>query len=145
MHILLLIVSAVGGAAFWFYRIKMMGTAARDAAGAAHSAKGAITRRRRAARSDFAPITAIDTPPVAAATWLRLRMDLIEWEERRAEVSAFLARAAGPVAAEEALVYAEWAAGQGIDPARGVRALRAKLEDWLDPEELAALDRAFPG
>ena len=99
-----------------------------------------MTRRRRAAASDFAPITAIDARPVAAATWARLRMDLIEWEDRRGAVRAFLAGAPGPEAADEALVYAEWAAGQGVDPARAVRALQERLEGWLDEDEPAALD-----
>ena len=145
MHILLLILSLAAGAAFWAYRLKMIGGAAKDAVGAAQSAKGYVTRRRRAAQSDFAPIAAIDTPPVAAATWMRLQMDLIEWEDRRPHAEAFLTEAAGAQAAQEALVYAEWAAGQGVDPAKSVRVLRGELETWLTPNELAALDRAYAG
>ena len=140
MHILLLILSVAAGAAFWFYRLKMIGGAAKGALSAAHSAKGYVTRRRRAGQSDFAVITAIDAPPTAAATWLRLRTDLIGWEERRAEIAAFLTDAAGLEAAEEALVYAEWAASQDIDRRRAIRTLREALEGWLTQEELSGLD-----
>lgn len=143
MHVLLAILSLAAGAAFWFYRLRMLGGAAKGAYGAAQSAKGHVVRRRRAARSDFAPITAIDTAPVAAATWMRLQMDLIEWEDARGAVAEFLAGEAGQQAAEEAVIYAGWAAGQGVDEARAVRVLRERLEGWLDPEELAALDEAF--
>ena len=76
---------------------------------------------------------------------LRIFPALIEWEDRRPHVLAFLRDAAGAQAADEAVVYAEWAAGQDVDPARAVRTLRADLEDWLTAEELAALDRAYVG
>ena len=145
MHVLLAILSVAAGAAFWVYRLRMLGGAAKGAYGAAQSARGHVVRRRRAARSDFAPITAIDAPPVAAATWMRLQMDLIEWEDHRAEVAAFLAGEAGEQAADEAVVYADWAAGQGVDAGRAVRVLRERLEGWLDPGELATLDEAFAG
>ena len=140
MHVLIAVLTFAAGAAFWLYRLKVIGGAARDAVGAAQSVRGHVRRRRIAARSDFAPITAIDTPTVAAATWLRLRVDLLEWEDHRDAVRAFLAEAAGQQASDEALVYAEWAAGQGVDRERATRALRDMLEGWLDEGELAELD-----
>ena len=143
VHVLVALASLAAGAAFWFYRLRAVGGAARSALGAAQTAKGARTRRRLAAESDFAPIAAIDAAPVAAATWMRLQMDLIEGEDHRDAVEAFLTEAAGPDAAGEAVTYAAWAAGRGVDPARAVGTLRAKLEGWLDEDELARLGEAF--
>ena len=140
MHIILLVLSALAGLAFWIYRLRAAGSAARDALGAAQATKGYVTRRRIAGRVAFSPIAAIDDPVVAGATWTRLGVSEVEWEGRREAVRAFFAREAGEAAADEAVTYAEWAARQDVDGRKAERALREKLEAWLDPDELAALD-----
>ena len=143
MHILIAILGAVAGLAFWIYRLRAAGSAARDAIGAAQSAKGYVTRRRIAGRVAFSPITAIDDPAVAGATWARLQMDEAEWETRRTGVRAFLAAQVGEAAADEAVTYAEWAARQDLDAHRAERTLREKLESWLTEAEFAALAAAL--
>ena len=140
MPILIMVVSALAGLAFWIWRLRAAGRVERDAIGAAQSAKGYVTRRRIAGKTAFSPIAAIDDPAVAGATWLRFQADDEAWAARRADGRAFLAREVGAEAADEAMIYAEWAARQDVDRHRAVRTLRAQLETWLDPQELAGLD-----
>ena len=142
MHILIGILGALAGLAFWIYRLRAAGSAARDAIGAAQSAKGYVTRRRIAGRVAFSPITAIDDPAVAGATWARLQTGEEGWAARRASIRAFLAAQVGEAAADEAITYAEWAARQDLDERRAERTLREKLEGWLTEEEFAALGAA---
>ena len=142
MHILLLILSGLAGLGFWLWRLRAAGRVAREAFGAAQTARGAITRRRIAGRVAFSPITAIDDPAVAGATWARMQGDEASWETRREGVRALLAREVGEAAADEAITYAEWAARQDVDARRAARVLREKLEASLDEDELAALEAA---
>ena len=137
---IIVVLSALAGLGFWLWRLRAAGRGAREAFDAAQTARGALTRRRIAGKVAFSPITAIDDPAVAGATWLRLQGDEAAWEARRDAVRAFLAREVGSDAADEAITYAEWAARQDLDEGRAARVLRAKLEGWLDESELAAVD-----
>ena len=145
MHILLLIVSVLAGAGFWLWRLRMAGQAASELASGAAWARGFLKRRARVQADAFSPVTAIDHPAQAAASWARFTLGEEDWADRRAGLRAFLAAQTSGDEADEAITYAEWLARQPVDPDRAARTLRGRLGEWLDPAELSALDEVVCG
>lgn len=138
MHILLIVLGVLGGLAFWWYRLKMMGEAASEAADAIGRVRGRVRRNRIRRQNELSPLTAIDDPVVAAATLIAAiaSEDVALSDERadqlRQEVEAI---AASPASAEEAMTYAKWAVGQVDDTQVTIDKLGPFLATQLDEAE----------
>ncbi len=70
MHILFLVLSTLGAAAFWWYRLKYLRQAGSEAMDAIGRAQGKIRRNKIRKQAEGSPVTAIDHPVIAAATLL---------------------------------------------------------------------------
>lgn len=114
MHIVVLVLGVLAGLGFWYYRLR----AARDAAGEVVDAvgrmRGSMRRKKIRKQTELSPLTAIDDPVVAAATVLVALVtdDVALSDQREAAIRAELEQLTDARKAEEALVYAKWAASQ---------------------------------
>lgn len=140
MHILLLIAGVLGGAAFWWWRIKMVGEAATEIHDAAGRAIGKYKRYKFRRKVEDSPLEAVDDPVAAAIVMMYAiaqdagpAMPRVD-EAIRHEVT----RSMGVRDATEVLVFGKWVAGHAADP-NNVSLRYAKL--WtgsLDPAERLA-------
>lgn len=70
MPILVAIATALGLAAFWYYRLRDVGSAAPEVADAAQRIRGACRRKRFRNRAESSPVAAVDDPAAAATAFL---------------------------------------------------------------------------
>lgn len=147
MHIALLVLSALAGLSFWWIRLRAAGQAANEVVDAVGRARGAMRRRTIRRQAELSPITAIDDPVIAAATLIAAlagaQGSLSEPREGaiRREIGALTSHAR----AEEATLYAKWAAAQIDDVDTVINVLAPFLAARLDDEEkgqLAAMAQA---
>lgn len=137
MHILLLIAGILGGAAFWWWRIKMVGEAASEIHDAAGRAIGKYKRYKFRRKVEDSPLEAVDDPVAAAVVMMfAIAQDAgpatprVEQAVRR-EVTGGM----GIEDATELLVFGKWVASHAADP-NNVSLRYAKLWNGaLDPAE----------
>lgn len=135
MHILALIVSVLVGISVWWWRLKMLKQAGDNVIDAAERFRGARKRKKIADQTGFSPITAIDDPVTAAATYIHFVVGNDVWPMAHGRVRVRLAELSNPTMAEEAVTYAEWAMRQHVDSARAVKALTETLRTQLTLDE----------
>ena len=118
MHIVAIVLAAVAGLAFWWYRLRMVGDAASEVIDAAGRMRGSMRRKRLRTQAELSPLTAVNDPVVAAATILvgLASDDVALSPQRESAIREELLAISDADKAEEALVYAKWATGQ-IDEA----------------------------
>jgi len=141
MHILLIVVGALGAAAFWWYRLKVMHDAAGEVADAVGRVRGNMRRKKIRRQNELSPVTAIDDPVTAAATLIASIMsDDVQLRSAREDA---LRKEIAAIAAEgkldEVLVYAKWAAEQIDDTQVVIDKLGPMLANRLDENEKQGL------
>lgn len=145
MHIVLIVLGALGAAAFWWYRLKMMGDAANEVAHQVGRVQGHFRRQKLRKKAAVAPVAAIDDPVVAAATVMtaiaaedNIVSDALK-ERVRSAVSVI---AVSDEKTDEAVTYAIWASNQVADVQTVIdqtaSLLTGKLNDG-EKEELVAM------
>jgi uncharacterized tellurite resistance protein B-like protein len=72
MHIILAILAVLGGAAFWWWRLKALGDAANEVTDMAGRAWGRHKRRKFLRKADDSPLEVIDDPATAAAVLMHV-------------------------------------------------------------------------
>jgi uncharacterized tellurite resistance protein B-like protein len=137
MHIVAIVVAIAGGLAVWYWRIKMIGEAGRDAADLAGRVRGAYRMRSFRKKSEGAALNTIDDPAVAATVFLFALAgeapDTRHLSEPkiRAEISAIV----GASELDEAIAYGEWAARDVVDPKDLVRRFKTLWRERLTASE----------
>lgn len=118
MHIIVLVLGVVAGLGFWWYRLRAAKDAAGEIVNVVGRVRGNIRRKRIRTQAEMSPLTAIDDPVVAAATILVAVAsdDIALSPEREQVIRAEIGELTTSGKADEALVYAKWAAAQ-IDEA----------------------------
>jgi len=142
MHIIGLIITILVGISVWWWRLKMLKQAGDNVIDAAERFRGARKRKKIADQTGFSPITAIDDPVTAAATYIHLIVGREVWPMAHGRVKARLAELANDQMAEEAVTYAEWAGRQPITTDRGIKMLTEMLRERLtldERQDLAAM------
>jgi len=133
---LLFILSILGGAAIWYYRIKRISEAGAEIADAVSTARGKYRRGKMRKQAAESPVAAIDSPIVAAATLLRL---LIKSDTLAAQQQLVLQKLLEEIASQEmideAMIYSDWVYSQGHATGRSIDLICEQLHDWLDEEE----------
>lgn len=147
MPYIIALLGLIGGAAFWWYRLRVVKDAASEAVDAAGRIRGAYRRHRIRTKNEMAPLTAIDDPITAAATVI---LSIVSEDDPAGEVrvealSSELARVSDAGRAEEALIYARWAIGEVVQTTTVIDKispfLRTALNDAEKADLLAMLDR----
>jgi uncharacterized tellurite resistance protein B-like protein len=137
MHILILVAGALGAAAFWWYRLKMMNEAAGEVVDAFGRVRGAIRRKKIRRQNELSPLTAIDDPVVAAATLIASIMsdDVVLKPSRESALGKEIDTIASAGKLDETIVYAKWAAAQIDDAQVVIDKLAPMLATRLDEHE----------
>ena len=145
MHILGLMIAVLAGAAFWYYRMRMIGRAGSEVIDHAGRLRGQLRRNAMRRKVEESPVMAIDDPVVAAASLLCMLAATVHPLTPREEgaVRGWLATvlddpdsAASRAQLDEAIVYGRWLHRQGLDAPKGIRMLCEKLNGWLTTAEL---------
>ncbi|MGI9463195.1 MAG: hypothetical protein ACR2OM_04615 [Aestuariivirgaceae bacterium] len=141
MHILIGILTVLGAAAFWYYRMKHIGKAAGEVIDTAERMRGAYRRRKFRNKSEGSILTAIEDPVAAAAVMM-----------------VSVAQAEGPISSgtetlikrhirsvssdqdtDEEYVFAKWVCEQIVDPNNISMKLAKLWTSSLDHSERLAL------
>lgn len=137
MHMVLFVLSAVAGIGFWWVRLRAAGTAASEVVDAVGRLRGAARRKKIRRQAQLSPVTAIDDAVVAAATLLTAiaaeRGMLSQMHEQT--ISREIGRLTTRSKAEEATLYAKWAAAQIDDATTVINVLAPFLATRLDETE----------
>ncbi|RDI61998.1 hypothetical protein [Microvirga subterranea] len=141
MHIVAAILSILGAAAFWFYRMRAAGQALSEVGDAAQHLRGAYRRKRFRNKAESSPVAAVDDPAAAATAFLislaASRGSLTP--DAEAAIKAQMESVMAVPNVEDVFVFARWVADHVHDP--GDLSLRfSKL--WighLQPAERADL------
>ncbi len=114
MHIVLAVIGLLAGAAFWWYRIKMINDAASEIGNVVGKVRGDFRRRKLRKKAAMSPVTAIDDPVVAAAAILAAvaAEDGPLTPDDEKHVEDLVAQIAGKDETGEAMIYAKWAVTQ---------------------------------
>lgn len=137
MHILIVLLGLLGGAAFWWYRVRYLSEAANEVVDAVGRVRGAARRKKLRKQAELSPLAAIDDPVVAAATLITavvsegLPMTPVREDAIRVAISGI----ADSRKIDEAIIYGKWAASQIGDANVVIDKLTPFLRDRLDESE----------
>ncbi|TPL00916.1 hypothetical protein FJ938_21810 [Mesorhizobium sp. B2-4-14] len=151
MPFLIAILGVLGAAALWYYRMKAMNDAAREVADVVGRVQGNIRRKKLRKQAALSPLTAIDDPVVAAATLITsiVSENGPVLPQREAVIREVISGIADKKKADEAVIYAKWAASQIDDTTLVIDKLAPFLRERLDPNEredlLRMLNRVAQG
>ncbi len=131
MHILIGLITLIGGIAFWIYRARMAANAASEIADIAGTVVGAARRFGFRRRHDMHPVDCIDDATLAAGALTVAFLDLgpAQTEEiRKAHLLALQQHfAIEKVEAEELLVMGHWLVNECNGPAPATTRLGKRL------------------
>lgn len=133
MHILVMILGALGGAGFWFYRMRDAGRAAGQVIDTAQRVKGSIKRKRFRDKAEQSPFLAIDDPVLAAVTSvIAIAAECGTWNEpTKSKLNKVFLSVSDEAALEEAIIYGEWAVKQVTEMSGALRHLGPLLASML--------------
>lgn len=118
MHILIGILTLLGAAAFWWYRMKYIGEAANEVIDQAGKIRGAYRRRKFRKKSDGSVLTAIEDPVTAVAAMMvsvaQLEGPLSAASEK--VIRKHIASVSNGHDVEEEFVFAKWVCDNVVDP-----------------------------
>ena len=116
MHIVVLVLGVLAGAAFWWYRIKTISEAGSEVVDALGRVRGQVRRNKLRQKSEESPVVAIDNPVIAAATLL---INLITTSPMTPVQEEVVREQLGSIAAgeelDEAIIYGRWVQTQALD------------------------------
>jgi len=137
MHILAIVVTALAGAAVWYWRLKILGEAGREAIDFVGRARGAYRMRKFKTAAEGSVLGAIDDPALAATILLFAISGERPTGSQPAEaiVRFEVGDIVAPEKLDETLAYAEWAARGIADPRDCVRRFTDLWRQALSVEE----------
>jgi hypothetical protein len=137
MAILGILAMAIGGAAVWYWRLKMMREAGSEIIDSVERMRGAYKRKQFRKKAEAAPLASIGDPAIAAvAFFLCLAKEKPMHVDAAKEV--IRNRMKGiirPGDMDEVIVFGEWAAKNVINPEDPIRRFRDMWMNALDMTE----------
>lgn len=132
-----ILVMAIGGAAVWYWRLKMAREAGNELIDAAERMRGAYKRRAFRKKAEVAPIASIKDPAIAAVAFFMCLanekpMHLAAVKDVIRERMKNIIR---PADMEEVIVFGEWAAKNVVNPEDPIRRFRDLWMGALDFDE----------
>jgi hypothetical protein len=136
MPFILMILGAIAGAGFWWWRLKAMGEAASEIHDAAGKVIGKYRRNKFRKKVEDSPLTAVEDPRAAAVVMM---MAIVQEEGPLDEVSEAairreVAETIGESDPTELMIFSKWAVSHTVD-ANDVSFAFRKL--WADSLTLA--------
>jgi uncharacterized tellurite resistance protein B-like protein len=137
LDLIIALVGIIGGAAFWWYRVKATSDVANEAFDAVGRVRGNMRRGKIRKKAAMAPISAIDDPVVAAATIMVsiITEDSILSPLVEQPIRTQLANIATPAKLDETMLYAAWATNQVADVQNVIDVAGAYLSKQLSDDE----------
>ncbi|WP_018430295.1 hypothetical protein [Hoeflea sp. 108] len=137
MHILIILLGLLGGAAFWWYRIRYLSEAASEVADAVGRVRGSVRRKQLRKQAELSPLATIDDPVVAAATLIIaiVTEGMAIAPDRENVIRSAISEIANVGKADEAVIYGKWAASQIDDANVVIDKLGPFLRDCLNESE----------
>ena len=137
MPFILMILGAVAGAAFWWWRLKAMGEAASEIHDAAGKVIGKYRRNKFRKKVEGSPLTAVDDPRAAAVVMM---MAIVQEEGPLDEVwEAAIRREVVDTIGEsdptELMIFSKWAVSHTVDANDVSFAFRKLWADSLTLEQ----------
>ncbi len=125
MPIVALILTIIGGIAFWWWRAQQVKGAADTVIDAAGKARGMVSRARFKHRAGSSVLAGVDTPGMAAAaliySLMSLRRPLVLSDEDKIDAMLEATCRMNKREREDAMAFAAWASGQVPDTNEIVR------------------------
>ncbi len=137
MPILIAVLAFVGGAFFWYYRIRDASQGAREIIDLAERARGKYARWRFKGRADESLFATVDDPAVAATAFMvslmacERRLDKTTEAAIRHEIRAVV----DPKMLDELYVFSAWLGEQVHDPETLIRKFSRLWLAELSPED----------
>lgn len=136
-----LLVMMVGGAAVWYWRLKMMKEAGSEIIDTVEKMRGAYKRRAFRKKAEVAPIASIRDPAIAAVAFF---MCLANEKPMHLDVAKAVVRermkgVISPADMEEIIVFGEWASKNVVNPEDPIRRFRDLWANALDMSERSEL------
>ena len=117
MHILVAIITVLAGGAFWWWRVKAAGDAAKEVHDVAGRAWGLYKRRKFLSKVNDAPLEVVDDPATAAVILLSViqREDGVVGPEADSTLAREITETMGIADPTEILTFGKWTASHAID------------------------------
>lgn len=137
MALLGILVMAIGGAAVWYWRLKMVREAGSEIIDSVERMRGAYKRRQFRKKAEAAPLTAIADPAIAAVAFFFCLANEKPMYLNAAKdvIRNRMAGIVKPGDMDEVLVFAEWAAKNVNSPEDSIRRFRELWMKSLDMHE----------
>jgi uncharacterized tellurite resistance protein B-like protein len=141
MHILALLGVIAGGAAIWYWRIKMMREMGSEVANIVGRVQGHIRTGNFRKKAEASPLSSVEDPALAAAIFLYAlaneHNEILHLSEPA--IRREIARIVPAADLEEMLSYAQWAARDVVDARDVVRRFKSLWRQKLTREERSDL------
>jgi uncharacterized tellurite resistance protein B-like protein len=141
MHILALLGVIAGGAAIWYWRIKMMREMGSEVANVVGRVQGHIRTGKFRKKAEGSPLSSVEDPALAAAIFLYAlaneHNEILHLSEPA--IRREIARIVRAADLEEMLAYAQWAARDVVDARDVVRRFKSLWRQKLTREERSDL------
>lgn len=137
MALLGILAMAIGGAAVWYWRLKMMREAGSEVIDSVERMRGAYKRRQFRKKAEAAPLASIADPAIAAVAFFfcLAKEKPMHLDAAREVIRSRMAGIIRPGDMDEVLVFGEWAAKNVINPEDPIRRFRDLWMKSLDMEE----------
>ncbi len=137
MHIVGLLLAAIGGLAFWYYRYKQSQEMIEDAVDMVGRAKGAYKRKKFRNKAEASVLASLDDPVQAVTVLL---VGLAEaatpmTSETEAGIKSLLEETTGTDEPDEHIAFAKWACREVPDLNQVIRRLAPLWNRMLDEHE----------
>lgn len=153
MHILAALIGFLIAVSFWWYRLKIVKDASKDAIDALGRTRGKMRRNKIKKQSSLSAITALNDPIDVAATIIlsilsdeTINQDFLPEESQVDAVRHVIRRITNEKRAEETAIYARWAVTQVVDARvvidKGALLLNERLTYDEKKQFIALLDEA---
>jgi hypothetical protein len=137
MAFLGILVMAIGGAAVWYWRLKMMREAGSEIIDSVERMRGAYKRGKFRKQAAVAPLASIADPAIAAVAFFfcLAKEKPMYFDAAKDVVRDRMRGIIRPGDMEEVLVFGEWASKNAISPEDPIRRFRDLWLQALDMQE----------
>ncbi|MDP9838939.1 hypothetical protein J2T09_003711 [Neorhizobium huautlense] len=137
MALIGILVMAIGGAAVWYWRLKMVREAGSEVIDSIERMRGAFKRRQFRKKAEAAPLASIGDPAIAAVAFFFCiaKEKPIYLDAAKDVIRSRMAGIIRPGDMDEVMVFCEWASKNTINPEDPIRRFRDMWMKALDTNE----------